>query len=150
MTIHYLLTPIKQPTPKVCFQTALWILDRYQRGKRAIPTVSDLSTRFESGVNVRNMMMLNKEEALKFADRYGFASEYVGTSPDAFLSALRSRGPFAYIGDLPNDRPYQHTIVITGVKTQKHHLYTLSYIDPWHGRENRDEFYNVLRKYLPF
>jgi hypothetical protein len=97
--------------------------------------------------------MLDKERATEFAKRYGFSWRFVDTTPHGFLSALTDlRGPFAYIGDLPNDRPYQHTIVVTGIAPQKHQkqLWTLSYIDPWHGKQHHDEFYDVLRKYIPF
>jgi hypothetical protein len=145
---HHVL-PLRQATPKLCFPTALLMLDQYSRQMSGFGNqLSELGNKFTSTTYIRELGMLNKEESINYAEKYGFEWVFIDSTPEAFERALHLH-PFAYVGDLPLDRPYKHTLVIAGIEKVKG-KFIVYFNDPWLGKARSEEFYKMLTDYVPF
>ena len=149
MSRKYYLRPIRQASRTLCFPTALLMIDLYARSLNGTPGTSSLQTKVISLAYIENAGMFTEAYANQFAQTYGFSSKSIDITPERFDSVLNSLGPFAYIGDLPADRPYKHTLVVTGITKQKD-LWSLDFINPWTGKNETEEFYGVLTKFVPY
>jgi hypothetical protein len=149
MSRKYHLRPIRQASRTLCFPTALLMIDMYAQSLVGTTGTSSLQTRVISLAYIENAGLFTEKYANQFAQTYAFSSESIDITPERFDSALNWFGPFAYIGDLPEDRPYKHTLVVSGITKHKD-LWSLDFINPWVGKNETEEFYSVLTKFVPY